>query len=657
MFKSRLVEALCLLAVLSLFAATANTFAQQASGSDLGSDPGRRGVTFNRDVAPIVFQHCTSCHRPGEAAPFPLQTFEEVHQRAALIASVTERRFMPPWKPDPDFGEFEGVRRLTDDQIHTIQQWVEDGATEGDPRDLPHVPGYTGGWQLGPPDLVVAMPEAFAMPANGPDVFRNFVLTVPLKTRRFVRAVEFRPAGAKAIHHARIMIDETQESRWRDSQDPDTGFGGMHAPGAKFPDGHFLGWAAGKSPTVQSITWPLDAGSDLVIQMHLKPTGRAESIRAMIGLYFSNNPPSASPVMVRLGSQTIDIPAGNPAYVVTDEYELPVDAQALRIYPHAHYLGKEITVTARTPDGRTERLLHITDWDFNWQDDYEYANPVTLPRGSTIAMRFVYDNTAANPRNPNTPPARVQFGPLAANEMGEVLVQLVPKRPADVGTLRASAARKALLEDIAGEEKKIAEEPDDVDGRNSLAVHYMQTGRTDEAVSQLQAALGTSPDHAITNYNLAVISMTHQQPEQADAHFRRALQSRPNFPEAQTNFGVLLLRKGQTDAAIKQFRAALAIKPGNVIARSNLGHALLKEDRPEDAVLEFQELVRAQPENPVALDALATAYAASGDFAQAIRVGQHALTRATAMKDEQFARTIRQRLLMFHQQGEAAPPR
>jgi Tfp pilus assembly protein PilF len=646
MVRFRSAEALCFLAVSLQFAAS-NSFAQETPG---------RTVTFNRDVAPIVFQHCTSCHRPGEAAPFPLQTFEDVHQRAALIASVTERRFMPPWKPDTGFGEFEGVRRLTDEQIATIQQWVAEGATEGDLKDLPHIPGYTGGWQLGPPDLVVAMPQAFAMPASGPDLFRNFVLTLPLKTRRFVRAVEFRPGGAKAIHHARIMLDDTQESRWRDSQDPEAGFAGMHAPGAKFPDGHFLGWAAGKSPSAHSITWPLEAGSDIVVQMHLKPTGRAESIRAMIGLYFSNNPPSASPVMLRLGSQTIDIPAGNSSYVVTDSYELPVDAQALRIYPHAHYLGKEITVTARTPDGRTERLLHITDWDFNWQDDYEYANPVMLPRGSTIAMRFVYDNSATNPRNPNSPPARVRFGPLAANEMGEVLVQLVPKRPEDVGTLRADTARKSLLEDIAGEEKQIVEEPEDVETRNSLSVHYMQTGRTDQAVAQLESALRTSPAHAITNYNLAVIAMAHGQPDQAEAHFRRALETRSNFPEAQTNYGVLLLRKGLTNAAIKQFRAALATKPGHVMARNNLGHALLKQDQPHEAVVEFQELVRAQPENPLALDSLASAYAAAGDFAQAIRVGQNALSRALAMKDERLARTIRQRLLLFHQQGEAAPP-
>src|SRR5258705_11068011 len=143
-----------------------------------------RPVTFNRDVAPIVFRHCTSCHRPGEIAPFNLQTYEDVKQRGRLIADATGHRFMPPWKPDPGVGEFEGSRRLSDEQIGVIQDWAEGGMPEGDARDLPAPPSFTPGWQLGKPDLVVSMPRAFAMPADGPDVFRNFVLPVSIKGRR-----------------------------------------------------------------------------------------------------------------------------------------------------------------------------------------------------------------------------------------------------------------------------------------------------------------------------------------------------------------------------------------------------------------------------------------------------------------------------------------
>ena len=614
--------------------------------------PSASRLTFNKDIAPILFGHCATCHRPGEAAPFSLLTYEDARSRAQLLADATERKFMPPWMPEPEFGEFEGVRLLTDDQIHAFRRWADEGAVEGDPKDLPPVPAFTGGWQLGLPDLVVSMPESFSMPAAGQDLFRNFVLPVSLKSKRHVRAIEFRPGGAKAIHHARILIDESRESRWRDAQDPEVGFAGMDAPGARFPDGHFLGWAAGKSANANSLAWPLEAGSDLVVQMHLKPTGKAESIRASIGFYFSNKAPAAAPVMLRLGSRTIDIPAGMADYVITDSYELPVDTQALRIYPHAHYLGKEITVTARMPDGRTERLLHIPNWDFNWQDDYEYARPVPLPKGAAVTMRFVYDNSGANPRNPNNPPARVRFGPLATDEMAELLVQLVPRKPSELGTLKAEIARKTLVTEIQGEEKRIADDPDDVDVRHSLAVHYLQTGRGDEAMVQFAAVLKRAPNHALANYNLAVVAMGRGQLDEARARFERALASRPEYSEAHSNYGVLLQRTGKFEEAEKHFRAALAIKPGNASARNNLGRALLRQGRPEQAIQQFQELVRIQPENPAALDALAEGYAAAGHFGEAVRVAEFALSRAHASKDEPLARAIRQRLLIYQQQTE-----
>ena len=181
----------------------------------------RHPVTFNKDVAPLIFEHCTACHRPGEVAPFSLMTYDDVRSRARLIADATARRFMPPWMPEPGHGELSGSRRLSDGEIQTIQEWVEDGAVEGDVKDRPAIPVYTPGWQLGQPDVVLMMPEAFTMPASGPDLFRNFVLPVPLPSRRYVRAVEFRP-NTQAIHHARILVDDSRESRWRDSRESST---------------------------------------------------------------------------------------------------------------------------------------------------------------------------------------------------------------------------------------------------------------------------------------------------------------------------------------------------------------------------------------------------------------------------------------------------
>jgi hypothetical protein len=372
-----------------------------------------RPLTFNRDVAPIIFQNCTPCHRPGESGPFTLLSYDDVKQRAQQIVTTTEHRFMPPWKPDPEFRRFEGERWLDPDDIDTLREWVDGGAVEGDPRDRPTPPRFTDGWQLGKPDLVLTMREAFTVPAEGKDLFRNFVLPVPFNECKYVQAIEFRPGNAKVVHHARILLDETGELRQRDLDEPGPGFEGMDAPGAHFPDGHFLGWAAGKMPRRADVAWPLPARTDFIVQMHLKPTGRSESVKASIGLYFTNKAPAIHPVLLRFGSKTIDIQAGDSDYVVIDSYTLPVPAKALSIYPHAHYLAREMTVVAEMPDGGTERLLRISDWDFNWQDEYEYIEPVDLPKGARLVMRYVYDNSAINPRNPSSPPRRVLTGPTA----------------------------------------------------------------------------------------------------------------------------------------------------------------------------------------------------------------------------------------------------
>ena len=578
-------------------------------------------------------------------------TYDDVRTRARLIAEATARRFMPPWMPEPGHGEFGGSRRMSDQEIQTIQTWVDDGAAEGEAGDRPAIPVYTQGWQLGHPDVVLMMPEAFVMPATGADVFRNFVLPVPIPSRRYVRALEFRPGGP-AIHHARILVDESRESRWRDARSEGIGFGGMDAPGAHFPEGHFLGWAAGKSPSVTRLPWPLDAASDLVVQAHLKPTGRPERVQVSVGLYFADKAPANSPLMVRLGNQTFDIPAGDANYVVADSYELPVDVDVLRIYPHAHYLGKRMMVSARTRDGRVERLLSIPSWDFNWQEDYEYAKPVSLQRGTTIFMYYIYDNSSGNPRNPHVPPSPVGFGPEATDEMAELLLQVVPKKPAESGTLKADLARKTLMTGIAGEEKRVAQNPRDVDARNALGAHYVSVGRIDDAVTQFRAAIAVAPTHAVAQYNLAVIALSRGRFDEAGKGFRLALASRPDYPEALSNLGVVLRRDGRLNEAVMSFRRALELKPDMSTARNNLGRTLLEMDRGDDALEIFREYVRLQPDSAVAFDGLASAYAATGRFQQAVLAAQQALSRAIASKNVDLSRDIRQRLAMYQLETE-----
>jgi Flp pilus assembly protein TadD len=611
----------------------------------------RRPVTFTRDVAPVLYENCVTCHRPGESAPFSLLTYDDARQRARLIATSTEHRVMPPWQPAPDVGEFEGARRLTDAEIDVLQRWVEDGTLEGEPDDLPPPPNFTPGWQLGPPDLIVTLPEAFEMPAAGPDLFRNFVFPLALKSRRYVQAVEFRPGNPRVVHHARIMLDETREPRRRDAEDPMPGFAGMDAPGARFPDGHFLGWAAGKLPAREALSWPLEPNTDIVVQLHLKPSGRIESVRPSIGFYFTSKPPSASPVMLRLGSRTIDIPPDATDYLVTDAYELPVDVDALRIYPHAHYLARDMTIQATLPGGQVKGLLHIADWNFNWQDDYEYARPVSLPKGTKLEMRYTYDNSSANPHNPHSPPRRVRFGPQANDEMAELLVQLLPRKDSDLALLRADVARKTLSTEIAGEEKQLAEHPDDPETRNSLGVHYVQVGRVADAVTQFRAALDAVPEHAVANYNLGLIAINSRQFELARRHLEQAIATRPDYVEAHTNLGALLEMTGRKKDAIAHYRRALQIRSDHAIAANNLGRALIRDEAWDAAVDVFQAATRARPDDPTLLDGLAVAYAGSGRFEAAARTAATALARALDLKNDALAAIIRQRLESYQQGG------
>ena len=586
-------------------------------------------VTFTKDVAPIVFEHCVTCHRPGELAPFSLLTYDDVKQHARQIATVTTNRAMPPWRPEPAEVPFVGERRLTDAQIQVFQQWVEQGVVEGNARDLPPTPVFASTWHLGPPDLVVTMPEPFDVPADGKDVFRNIVLHVPLATQRFVQAVEFRPGNARVIHHARILVDETDASRWRDLDDPGPGFGGMEAPEAHFPDGHFLGWAPGKLPARESLPWPIAVGTDLVIQMHLRPTGKPERVQSSVGLYFSDKPPVAAPVMLRLGSRTLDIPAGTSNYTVNDSYLLPTDIVALRIYPHAHYLARDISVVATLPGGGTKNLIHIANWDFNWQDEYTYVQPVALPRGTTVSAKYVYDNSAGNPHNPHTPPVRVRFGPEATDEMCEVLVQMVPTDAAQWNALRNDVNKKVLTGDIAGYELKVAEDPSDYQMHNALGAAYFQMGRVDEALAQLNKSVQLKSDHAVTHFNLSVIAMVQGRLDDASASLRRAIALRPDYTEAHNNLGIVLMRQGALDQAVAEFREALRIHPDSSSAHYNLGRALLAAGDIREAIDHFRKAIAAKPDMPTMLDDLAWILSTSPDDSirnpkEAVELAEHA---------------------------------
>ena len=582
----RAISSLVLVCAVATFVACRDTAAVEA-----GAASGGGKLTFNRDIAPIMFENCAGCHRPGEAGPFSLLTYADVSKRAQQIAVVTKSGFMPPWLPEPTHGGFADERRLSESQVAAIQQWAEQGAVEGDPADLPPLPTWTEGWQIGEPDLVVQMPEAYTLPAEGLDVFRNFSIPIPLQAGRYVRGIEFRPGNAKVVHHASMLIDKTHRSREREEEDSEPGFTSrMFLDEIFSPEGHWLSWTPGKQPVLEpeDMSWRLDKGSNLVLELHMLPTGKPERIQASVGLFFTNHPPKRIPIHLRLGSQTIDITPGDKNYIIKDTYVLPADVEVLRVYPHAHYLGKEMKGFAVLPDGTKKRLIYIKEWDFNWQDEYRYAEPLLLPKGTTVTMEFTYDNSAQNVRNPSNPPQRVRHGWLSANEMGDLWLQVLPRQQEDWATLRHDSRRKELGDLIAGHEKKLKETPGDHVKYNMIGNYYLELGQPAKARTYFERTVHLEPDYADGHYNLGVLLESEGQLERAVERYRRAVESKSGYAQAHNNLGNVLLSQGKQEEALRQYRLALRARPDFAEAHNNAGNALQAQGRVEEALIHYR---------------------------------------------------------------------
>ena len=416
-------------------------------------------ITFSETIAPIVYENCVTCHRPGEAAPFALITYEDVKKRGALIASVTRSRYMPPWHAAHGYGEFDGERRLSDAQIAAIGEWVKQGMPEGDSAKMPKLPQLTEGWHLGKPDLILEMPSAFDLPASGPDVYRNFVIPTRLTEDKWVRAVEFRPSARKVVHHVLYAYVGGGSLAGQDGADGKPGFGGMGTVGLVpgQAGGSLGGWAVGNTPVFlpDGLALPLPKGSDFVLQMHFHLTGKPESERSTIGIYFADKAPEkrifSAQVPALFGFGTgIDIPAGKKDYTIEDSLTLPVDVMAYSVGAHAHYVAKEMKATATLPDGTIQPLLWIQNWDFNWQDRYNYKKPFLLPKGTRMDVRLVYDNSPDNPRNPSSPPKRVWWGEQSFDEMGSVTLQVVAVHKQDEPVLQQFFADRVRAAIAAG---------------------------------------------------------------------------------------------------------------------------------------------------------------------------------------------------------------
>ena len=425
----------------------------------LGAPVAGQTITYSENIAPIIYNNCTKCHRSGQVAPFTLTSYSEVKKHAPTIAAATQSRYMPPWKANATWAPFRDELRLSSDQITMIQQWVDAGMPQGDPAKEPAVPVFPEGWQLGTPDLILDMPTAFQVPADGPDIYRNFVLRTGLTADRYIRAVELKASARAAVHHVLFFSDTTGEGRKMDGKDGQPGFPGLGSvftlglsnPLAALADPSLLtnalagglgGWVPGTTPAFlpEGIAYALPSGADLILQTHFHPDGRAEQEKTQIAIYYGPKPTREitqvqAPAFFGIRAN-LDIPAGKTNYFLRGSFTLPVDVEAFSISAHAHYLSRGSRLTATLPSGEVRVLLSITDWDFNWQDTYIFKNIVSLPAKTRIDGELIYDNSAGNLKNPFTPAKRVQWGENSTDEMGSLILNVVPRVASDSTALR-----------------------------------------------------------------------------------------------------------------------------------------------------------------------------------------------------------------------------
>ena len=583
--------------------------------------------TFSKDVAPILAAHCASCHRPGQGAPFNLLGYADAQPRAADIARVTSARVMPPWLPDPIEPTFIGERRLTPDQISILLRWAKTGALPGDPLPPVTAAGSPGDWSIGKPDLVLQPEQPYSLTPGDDDVFRNLVIRSTLPSDRFVRAVEFRP-GSAPVHHAVVHLDRTTASRDRDGQDGQPGFEGMGATGTQDPDGHFIGWAPGRGPIVSGDgrPWRLPRDADVVIELHLIRQPEPVLVRPVLGVYFGDAPLNPPPIMFKMGSKPLDIPAGATAYEMTDAYTLPADVDLLSVYPHAHFLGKTMQVDALLPDGGSRTLLHIRRWSFHWQQDYRFTRPVPLPRGTRVLMRFTYDNSEGNPDNPNRPPIRVVSGRRSTDEMGNLLLQFVPRSAADRTRIVKDLTAREAATRVAAAEQMVRLSPDSAELLTELGASYTDAGRMSDAIAALDKALRLNSRYWKAHHELGgALYKSGRIPEAID-HFRQAARLRPDDSYVQFNLGKALAAAGSIAAAQSAFARALALNPRFGAAHQELGVLLFGTGRIQEAIRHLRHAVELSPDSATAHSDLGGALAQAGRTGEAVTHLRLALT-------------------------------
>ena len=473
---------------------------------------------------------------------------------------------------------------------------------------MPPAPEVSEGWQLGKPDLVISLPEPYFLKAGGnADSWPRFLLPVPISGTHYVKGVEIDPGNPRAVHHCYIVIDRSQTLHFANGEVYETGSFGMEnqvASGAAELDSRFLTWRPGTLPFFEpeGATWRLDKNTDLTLTMHLLPSGKTEEIQPKVALYFSDQPPTKFPMLLHLEHDSdIDIPPGVKDYPVADDLVLPTDVKVLALLPHAHYLCREMQAFATLPDGTRQWLIRIERWNFDWQGVFRYLTPISLPKGSTLSMRYTYDNTAGNPLNPHNPPRRVFGGPKSTDEMADLWLEVLPDRREDLFELEIALMRHRL-------EKY----PHDVEGFAELGNALRAKGKNQEALGALSQAALLAPDNVQVQNNLGTVLGSLGNLDEAVTHFREAVRLRPDYFVACFNLANALRKRGDLKEATVYYGQAARLRPESVEAHNRLGLAYAQQGNFAAAVVQFQNALRLNPHDSFAQEGLAGAQSALG---------------------------------------------
>jgi mono/diheme cytochrome c family protein len=443
-------------------------------------------VTFTKDVAPIFFKNCAQCHRPDDIAPFSVLSYKDTRPWAKSIKEQVVKREMPPWHADPHYGQFQNEMRLTQAEIDTITAWVDGGAKEGNPKDLPALPKASETWEIGQPDVVLTMPQAFELPAKGADDYLYFRVPTNFTEDKWIQAAEFRPGNKRVVHHAVVFVETpmlykmAQDRAKKDGKDIRNPISIFETDGFKNsfrdgtvnrtkPDAPVINDACAANrtsggggapllavyaPGKNADTFPagtakrIPAGSNLIFQMHYaKTTGKSEKDRTSVALVLAKQPVEKIVESMLIVNEAFAIPPGAENHEATACANLRRDVEVINYFPHMHVRGKAMKYEAIYPDGKRETLLNVDRYNFNWQTLYKLKQPIALPKGARLMVTGWFDNSAKNKLNPD-PTKTVRFGEPTYDEMLVGFVDITRAKPAERPVAKVAPQ---VLDSYAGE--------------------------------------------------------------------------------------------------------------------------------------------------------------------------------------------------------------